>query len=213
MFFIKLLYLYVSMYDTTKYKSMKNEILKLRSEGKSYNEIKDITGLSKATISYHCKRIGFDGRIDGKGLKNKNVEEINEYYKTHTIEQTAEKFNVGKSSIKKIVENKNRKLTDIERKEYNYAHVKSFRKRNKERAVEYKGGKCEKCGYNKCISALEFHHLDPKEKDFSPSGNMNMAWDKIKIEIDKCILVCANCHREIHEELNWQVSTQSDTLE
>lgn len=213
MFFIKLLYLYVSKYDTTKYKSMKNEILRLRNEGKSYNEIKDITGLSKATISYHCKRNGVDGRIDGKGLKNKSISEINEYYKTHTIKETALKFNVGENSIKKIVENKNRKLTDIERKEYNYAHVKSFRKRNKERAVEYKGGKCEKCGYDKCISALEFHHLDPTQKDFNPSINMNMAWDKIQNEIDKCILVCANCHREIHEEINWQVSTQSDKLE
>jgi predicted HNH restriction endonuclease len=42
---------------------------------------------------------------------------------------------------------------------------------------------------------------------------MNMSWDRIKIELDKCILVCSNCHREIHEDLEWQVSTQSDTLE
>ena len=91
--------------------------------------------------------------------------------------------------------------------------AKKNEKRNKEKAIEYKGGKCEKCGYDKCNSALEFHHLDPTKKDFSPSANMNMAWNKIQNEIDKCILVCANCHREIHEKLNWQVSTQSDTLE
>lgn len=192
---------------------MKNEILRLRDEGKTYNQIKEITGLSKSTISYHCKRIGVDGRIDGKGLKNKNVDEINEFYKTHTTKETSKKFNIGIGTIKKIVENKNRKLTETERKEYNYNHVKNFRKRNKERAVEYKGGKCEKCGYEKCTSALEFHHLEPKEKDFSPSQNMNMAWDKIKVEIDKCILVCSNCHREIHEELNWQISALSDTQE
>lgn len=192
---------------------MKNKILRLRDEGKTYNQIKEITGLSKSTISYHCKRIGVDGRIDGKGLKNKNVDEINEFYKTHTTKETAKKFNIGIGTIKKIVENKNRKLTETERKEYNYNHVKNFRKRNKERAVEYKGGKCEKCGYEKCTSALEFHHLEPKEKDFSPSQNMNMAWDKIKVEIDKCILVCSNCHREIHEELNWQISALSDTQE
>jgi DNA-binding CsgD family transcriptional regulator len=180
---------------------MKNEILRLRDEGKTYNQIKEITGLSKATISYHCKRIGVDGRIDGKGLKNKNVDEINEFYKSHTTKETAKKFNIGISTIKKIVENKNRKLTETERKEYNYDHVKNFRKRNKERAVDHKGGKCEKCGYDKCTSALEFHHLDPEKKDFTLSQNMNMAWDKIKVEIDKCILVCANCHREIHEEI------------
>ena len=180
---------------------MKNEILRLRNEGKSYKEIKDITGLSKATISYHCKRNNVDGRIDGKGLKNKNIDEIKEYYKTHTLKETSEMFGVSITTIINVVDKKRITLTQEEKKEYNYAHVKSFRKRNKERAVEYKGGKCEKCGYDKCISALEFHHLDPKEKDFSPSGNMNMAWDKIKIEIDKCILVCANCHREIHEQI------------
>lgn len=180
---------------------MKKQILKLREEGKTYNEIKKITGLSKSTISYHCKKTGVDGRVDGKGLKNKNIREIKEYYITHTLEETSNKFNIGKSSLKKIVDRKVKKLTEIEKKEYNYKHVKSFRKKNKERAIEYKGGKCVKCGYNKCNSALEFHHIDPNEKDFSVSQNMNMSWDKIKKELDKCILVCSNCHREIHEEL------------
>ena len=52
----------------------------------------------------------------------------------------------------------------------------------------------------KCNSALEFHHVDPKQKDFHISKNMNKSWYKIKNEIEKCILVCANCHRELHEK-------------
>jgi len=192
---------------------MKEQILKLRNEGKSYGEIKIITGASKATISYHCKRNGLDGRIDGKGLQDKDVNSINEYYKNHTLDETSQYFNVGVSSLKTILTKKRKVLTDEDRVNYNYNHVKNFRKKNKERAVEYKGGKCVKCGYDKCIRALDFHHLDPLQKDFTPSQNMNMAWDKIKTELDKCILVCSNCHREIHEELDWQVSTQSDTLE
>lgn len=68
----------------------------------------------------------------------------------------------------------------------------------KERAIEYKGGKCEKCGYDKCHAALEFHHLDPNEKDFAISKSRFTVFDNIKKELDKCILVCANCHREIH---------------
>lgn len=68
----------------------------------------------------------------------------------------------------------------------------------KMRAVEYKGGKCEKCGYDKCISALEFHHLDPSEKEFTITQGYIKSWEKTKIELDKCILVCSNCHREIH---------------
>lgn len=70
------------------------------------------------------------------------------------------------------------------------------------KAVEYKGGCCIKCGYNKCITALEFHHVDPSGKDFALSGDgQTRSWEIIKIEIDKCILVCANCHREIHDSL------------
>lgn len=69
-------------------------------------------------------------------------------------------------------------------------------------SVAYKGGKCQCCGYNKCIGALEFHHVDPTQKDFGISSKgYTRSWDKVKEEIGKCVLVCANCHREIHSEL------------
>ena len=76
---------------------------------------------------------------------------------------------------------------------------------NKKRAVEYKGGKCERCGYDKCIDALEFHHIDPSQKDKN-FGNIKIRkWeDQIK-ELDKCICVCSNCHREIHAELRLDI--------
>lgn len=75
------------------------------------------------------------------------------------------------------------------------------REKIKEMAIDYKGGKCSICGYNKCSDALEFHHLDPSQKDFGiGSKGYTRAWDKVKEELDKCILVCANCHREIHAE-------------
>ena len=68
-------------------------------------------------------------------------------------------------------------------------------------ALEYKGNKCEICGYNKCSEALDFHHLDPQEKDFNLSNrNLILDWQVIKKELDKCQLVCANCHREIHSK-------------
>lgn len=73
------------------------------------------------------------------------------------------------------------------------------RKKIKLMAVEYKGGKCEQCGYDRCIGALEFHHLDPAEKDFSIGGKgYTRSWEVTKEELDKCIMVCANCHRELH---------------
>ena len=69
----------------------------------------------------------------------------------------------------------------------------------KEKAVEYKGGKCEICGYNKCIEALDFHHLDPTQKEFGIcKDGCTRSWKRVQEELDKCICVCANCHREIH---------------
>lgn len=63
-----------------------------------------------------------------------------------------------------------------------------------------RGGKCERCGYDKNLGALDFHHRDPNEKEFQIDlrrlGNGNL--DKLKQELDKCDLLCANCHREIH---------------
>ena len=71
----------------------------------------------------------------------------------------------------------------------------------KQKAVEYKGGACQICGYNKCNSALDFHHVNPENKTKTLSYMFShCSWDKIKEELDKCILVCANCHREIHQQ-------------
>ncbi|MFM2010760.1 MAG: Cronobacter phage [Bacteroidota bacterium] len=61
---------------------------------------------------------------------------------------------------------------------------------------------CSVCGYNRCSSALEFHHRDRKEKSFALSKALIKKTRKeILDEIDKCILVCSNCHKEIHAGL------------
>ena len=182
--------------------SLKEKILTLRSNGKTYDEIKAKLKCSKATISYHCKRYGINGN-GVKRLSDAEKLEMNEYYRSHTIDETANYFDVHRSTIIKYVENKHVKLTDAELKSNIYNHVKNYRQRLKEKAIEYKGGKCQhnNCGYNKCNRALEFHHLDPNEKDFGISSYTTLSWDKIKKELDKCILVCANCHREIHDEI------------
>ncbi len=183
--------------------SLKEKIINLRKNGKSYKEIKKEIGCSSSYISEVCKSNGLNniGLDLNKKLTNDEILELKEYYKTHTKEETSIKFGVSSTTVTKYKECKRKKLTDSEKKSENYKRLKSFRSKNKEKAVEYKGGKCIICGYNRCISALEFHHLDPKEKDFSISNNCNRAWYKIKIELDKCILVCSNCHREIHSNL------------
>jgi hypothetical protein len=73
------------------------------------------------------------------------------------------------------------------------------RKKIREQAVEYKGGKCIFCGYNRCQNALDFHHIDETTKGFGISKDgLTRSWQRTKQEVDKCLLVCANCHRELH---------------
>ena len=91
----------------------------------------------------------------------------------------------------------NRKYAD--RRQYLINAVSKRRKKIREMAIDYKGGKCSICGYSRCKQSLEFHHLDNYGKDFGISEKgYSRAWLKVKQEIDKCIIVCANCHREIH---------------
>jgi hypothetical protein len=68
-----------------------------------------------------------------------------------------------------------------------------------EMVIELKGGKCMICGYNKTNAALDFHHIDGKIKEFGISlDRITRSWQKVTKELEKCVLVCANCHREIH---------------
>lgn len=77
------------------------------------------------------------------------------------------------------------------------------RKQFKIKCVEYLGGCCSSCGYNKCLAALEFHHNIPSEKDFVVNtGKTRNFTEEVKKELDKCSLLCANCHREEHVRLN-----------
>ena len=68
----------------------------------------------------------------------------------------------------------------------------------KQRAVEYRGGSCEHCGWNRNNAALHFHHVNPSEKEFNIGKSNGWSWDKIVIELDKCIMLCANCHAIEH---------------
>lgn len=128
---------------------MKEKILSLRSQGKTYREIENILGCSRSLISYYVNPLAKDK--------------------------------------KQLRQNKNR-----------------FKKR-----TEYKnmlGGKCCICGYNKCFDALHFHHKDETLKKFTISDAIfnrhktKLSDYEIIEEIKKCMLVCANCHHELHSQ-------------
>jgi hypothetical protein len=78
----------------------------------------------------------------------------------------------------------------------------------KKKAVELMGGKCSKCGYCRNYAALEFHHLDPSQKDFDFNVGRRRSWDKLIVELKKCVLLCSNCHKEEHHP-NMAVSDET----
>ena len=80
--------------------------------------------------------------------------------------------------------------------------IVSRRRRLKLMAIEIKGGKCTRCGYNRSPAAMAFHHTDPAAKEIRVTETFNRSWDAVKKELAKCILLCANCHAEVHEELH-----------
>lgn len=75
--------------------------------------------------------------------------------------------------------------------------------KSKNAIIKYKicqlfNNECFICKFDKCLSALEFHHIDPKEKEFNFSHAASKSWDSIKSELEKCVLLCSNCHRHFH---------------
>lgn len=92
---------------------------------------------------------------------------------------------------------KNSKKWDMANAEYKKQYKKKYLQTQRQLAADYLGGKCQSCGYNESLAALEFHHLNPKLKDRVVCSNIR-SFESLKEELDKCILLCANCHRRAH---------------
>jgi len=84
-------------------------------------------------------------------------------------------------------------------------YLRDKRNRRKEELVKLKGGKCQRCGYSKSLSALGFHHKKGKVKKFNISGKnlSHKTWKELVEESEKCELLCSNCHAEVHDEEGW----------
>lgn len=81
-------------------------------------------------------------------------------------------------------------------------YIAGNRKRKKEFAVKLFGGKCQKCGYDRCIHSLAFHHVENKENNISILHTAS--WKRYLDELKKCVLICCNCHNELHGNL-WKI--------
>lgn len=176
-------------------------VIELRKNKISYEEIKDKTGYSIVIISKICRVFEFDNNISN--IDERMVLSINELYEKYkSTRRVALELNISRPSVVKYLNKENIEILSSKKikKVSASKSVIDWRKRTKIKLVDYKGGCCVKCGYNKSISVLQFHHTDPSKKDFTISGK-SWSFERLKKEVDKCILVCANCHIEIHEKL------------
>ena len=82
-----------------------------------------------------------------------------------------------------------------------------WRRKTKQKIIDGFGGKCCRCGYNEYIGGLDLHHTNVLPKEFSISAALRkqIPWIKMVVEVKKCIMLCANCHRELHGNI-WSLS-------
>jgi len=153
---------------------MEKEILiRLINEGKSQREIAKELSLSQSGIRHWLRK--YD-------LKSKN-----------------EKYNKRTGCVNKycILCGNEMKNNISNRTKCNTCFTRIRRYRMKKRAVEYLGGYCKKCGWTGNVAAFEFHHING-DKEFAIGSASNKSWEVIKPELDKCELLCSNCHRIEH---------------
>lgn len=170
--------------------SLKEQILSLLDEKVPYNEIARRLSCAKSTVAYHAKQTG---RAKAPPKTKKVCTTCGK-----PVAKRWQKY--CSAECRKVARPNHTGSTKDWSPEYRQKRIKRIREWQQKQAVlakEYAGAKCSLCGYDKCQAALEFHHLDPNEKDFNISHS-NKSFESMKPELDKCILVCANCHREIH---------------
>lgn len=173
---------------------LKDKILELRGEGKTYKQIRKVLNCTLSVISYHCRRANLSSSNINTKCTEEEIARMNQLYDSGlTLKQVSKIVGKHRQTVGVHVLSREKRSKNISASK----SVVDWRRRAKKKLVDYKGGCCKFCGYSKCVEALEFHHLDPLEKDFTISGK-SWSFERLKKEVDKCILVCGNCHTEIH---------------
>ncbi|NTU74045.1 hypothetical protein HGB07_07940 [Candidatus Roizmanbacteria bacterium] len=179
-----------------------NKISRMRRKGITYKEILEKIDISEDKLKIVCNHLELNNSNLNRSPSQNDIINMQKYYnECESYRKVAKNFNVSRATVIKYVKIKKKiKLDENTRKINKSQAVIDWRRRTKIKLVEYKGGKCEICGYSKTYAALSFHHKDPNEKDFGISSK-SYSFERMKKEVDKCIMVCNNCHTEIHEEI------------
>lgn len=173
--------------------TLRRDILEkyIESDHSTY-EIADILKCSQSSVKHWLKKFGLKTHPKWQLDRDRIKEEIESGFKT-----------CPKCDIKKPIDQDNfyiKKNGKFHHWCRNCNDKISLEKQTerKQMCVDYKGGKCIKCGYNKYIGSLDFHHVNPNEKKFNISNLRTYSFDVLKSELDKCVLLCRNCHGELH---------------
>lgn len=154
----------------------KKKLKELIDENLSQSQIANRLGCSKRNVRYWLEKHGLKTNHSVYNVKTKKE-------CSHCGEKDEDKFYKTKRTICKTCHNQ---------------RVYQSATKKKKKAIEYLGGECNVCGYKKYYGALDFHHLNPSEKDLNFRHLKFWKWEKIKKELDKCVLLCRVCHAEVH---------------
>lgn len=156
------------------------KIVELRKQGKSTRAIKAILNCSRATISKYIQLVP-----NGHLIR----EHIRRQPELRSLKQR--EANAEREKAKDVGGTKQTK------------HNSTMRSLMKRLLVDLRGGRCQICGYDRCLECLSFHHVDPKVKYFNLCGTKLIArsYRVILDELAKCVCICANCHSEVHAGL------------
>lgn len=185
-----------------------NEVIKLRKQGNNYEKIKIKVNIKEDQLKFICRAFNLNNGNFYRNPTEDEIEKMQKYYdECKSTRKVSKKFGWSRFTISKYLRinppNKSNLTPEeykVKRKQDLVRNVINWRKDKKTKLVEYKGGKCQVCGYDNSLNVLSFHHKDPKEKDFQISSK-SYSFERLKKEVDKCIMVCTNCHIEIHEEI------------
>ena len=170
------------------YYTMKKELQQLLEDGLSSYEIAELLGIPRSTIQSRIQKLGLKSTKQSFG-------------ETATVHKCGR---CGCIDSAKFYGHKKYICVDCFNKE-----TRERMRNNKRNAVALLGGCCSICGYNKSIMALEFHHTIPTNKDVNFASMTHWSWSRIEKELKTCVLLCANCHREVHEELRNNTNMES----
>ena len=166
----------------------KEEIEKMINERMSLNQISKVTGKSLTTVRYWVKKLDIQ-------IKTKNFSEQGkkDYGQSRVCPKCKENCDIDQ-----FYDRRGKKNSSVYCKKCTTIQVVERTKKLKQEMVNYKGGCCEICGYNKYIGALDFHHINPDEKEFDLGDASKYSITRLKLELEKCITLCRNCHSEFH---------------